>query len=218
MKRILIPGEPGNYKNYLDALRQTGARGEVVSYSDWDTKDYDGLLLPGGGDINPMYYQHKLRCCRDVDSMLDWQQLTALHRFVCAGKPVLAICRGHQLVHVYFEGTLIQDLPAYKRHVADPNGDKIHSTEAVPGSFLANLYGTHFVTNSSHHQGVGRLGFDMIPVQWSEHHTVLEGSCHESLPIWTVQWHPERMAYEHRRTDTADGAKLFRFFLEQLQK
>lgn len=212
MKRILIAGAPGKFQNYKDALSACGAL-PVESLTDLDAAGYDGLLLPGGADMDPSYYQENNRRCFGVDPELDKAQLAALDSFVRAKKPVLGICRGHQLTHVYFGGSLIQEIPAYKRHAAENHIDKVHPTEAADGSFLAGLYGTHFTTNSSHHQAVNRPGKGMIPVQWSEHHTVLEGSCHESLPIWTVQWHPERMSFAHRREDTVDGALLFDFFL-----
>ena len=212
MKRILIAGAPGKFQNYKDALTGSGAL-PVESLSDLDAAHYDALLLPGGADLDPSYYHETNRRCLGVDPELDRAQLSALDSFVRAGKPVLGICRGHQLIHVYFGGTLLQEIPAYKRHVAVNRVDQIHPTQALSGSFLARLYGTHFTTNSSHHQAVGQPGKGMIPVQWSEHRTVLEGSFHESLPIWTVQWHPERMSFAHRREDTVDGEALFRFFL-----
>ena len=213
--KILIAGAPGQYTNYVKALTACGASA-VESLTDLDPAHYDGLLLPGGGDMDPSYYQEQNRACAGIDRALDEAQWAALDHFAGAKKPVLGICRGHQLINVYFGGTLIQEIPAFKRHVAVNRVDSVHPTTALSDSFLGRLYGTAFSTNSSHHQAIGRQAQDMIPVQWSEHHTVVEGCCHKNLPVWSVQWHPERMCFDHRREDTVDGEKLFRFFLEQI--
>lgn len=214
--RILIAGAPGKFSNYVTALTGVGAQA-VESLTDIAPEHYDGLLLPGGGDMDPSYYHEENRCCANIDPELDAAQYAALNGFVKAKKPVLGICRGHQLIHVYFGGSLIQEIPAWKRHVAVNKIDSIHQTTALEDSFIARLYGTCFPTNSSHHQAVKTPGKGMTSVQWSEHGTVVEASCHETLPVWTVQWHPERMCFGHRRTDTVDGEKLFRFFLEQTE-
>ena len=71
--------------------------------------------------------------------------------------------------------------------------------------------------NSSHHQAVDIPGKGFRTVMQSED-GVTEAMQHESLPIWSVQWHPERMCFGFRREDTADGSGVFRFFLEQCRE
>ena len=75
------------------------------------------------------------------------------------------------------------------------------------------LYGADFFVNSSHHQAVGRPGRGIRIIQRSGDGAA-EAIAHESLPILSVQWHPERMCYERRRNDTVDGSRVFLYFKE----
>ena len=77
---------------------------------------------------------------------------------------------------------------------------------------LCKLYGPSFVVNSSHHQAVDRLGNDLTATAyWND--TYIEGFEHCSQRIYGVQWHPERMCVNEKRTDTVDGIKIFEWFL-----
>ena len=217
--RIAVPVLPGsNVKNYLDALSALGAAGEVVRTAE-AAEGCAGLLLPGGGDSDPALYGQENVACQGVDRALDDLQLAALNAFVRAEKPVLGICRGHQLINIYFGGTLIQHLPASRLHSRDKgvDEDKVHMTRAVPGGFLHALYGESFAVNSSHHQAVDVLGKGLTAVQWSSD-GVIEGLAHERLPILAVQWHPERMCFAHARGDTVDGARVIGMFLEDCKR
>lgn len=132
----------------------------------------------------------------------DAAELALLKRFSAAKKPILGICRGLQIINVAFGGTLIQDLPG---HNAVNGMDRLHNVCMTP-SFLQVLYGTTMLTNSAHHQAVDQLGQGLRAVQWAPDGTV-EALCHTQLPIWAVQWHPERMNV------VTDGVRLFRAFL-----
>ena len=134
--------------------------------------------------------------------------------FVRSGRPVLAICRGHQLANVYFGGTLIQDLPTadVHRHIGH---DQAHLSHAVSGSILAQIYGTDFPINSAHHQGIKDLGKGLSVIQTS-HDGVIEAIVHESLPVLGLQWHPERMCFDTRREDTVDGSLILAHFLSMI--
>jgi putative glutamine amidotransferase len=92
------------------------------------------------------------------------------------------------------------------------NRDRIHRTTLAEGSAIARLYGLEFSVNSAHHQGLGRLGEGLRAVQRAPDN-VVEAVEHNSLPIIGVQWHPERTCFARRRSDAADGAKLFAWFL-----
>lgn len=212
--RIAIPGRESQTKNYFAALRALDAE-PVLAGMDCDPADYDGLLLPGGVDVEPWRFGQENRGSLSMDAELDALQFTVLDAFVGAGKPVFGICRGHQVINIYFGGTLIQHLPTSDSHTQDTfQNDRVHLTVAEPGSFLSDLYGTQFFTNSSHHQATDRPGVGLRTVQYAMDGTV-EGACHESLPVWSVQWHPERMCFGFRREDTVDGEPVLRFFLEQ---
>ncbi len=210
MPTIQIAGSTG-LENYVEALALCGAR-SVLSLDPGREPGCEALLLPGGGDIDPSFYRRESRGSCGVDRRLDERQFALLERYRDAGKPVLGICRGHQIINVFFGGDLIQDLPTAERHKQKNGADAVHPTAAERGSFLAALYGTKFATNSSHHQGIGVLGKGLAAVQRADD-GVIEGIRHERFPIFGVQWHPERMTDAHPNPDTVDGGALFRYFL-----
>lgn len=214
MLRIAIPtNRPQAVTNYLHALTMTGAHGETGR--DFSPDQYDGLLLPGGCDVNPARYGKEPIPQEIIDDDQDALQFDVLARFLEAKKPVLGICRGHQLLNVAFGGTLIQDLPGAEKHKSLPSGeDNVHPVRAERNSFLYRIYGSGFRVNSSHHQGVDLPGKGLRGVLYAED-GVTEAIEHDSLPVWGVQWHPERMCFLHQRDDTVDGSLIFRFFLEQ---
>lgn len=106
---------------------------------------FDGLLLPGGGDVAPERYGEPVDpLCGTPDPALDELQLTVLDWFVKNEKPVFGICRGIQVINVYFGGTLIQHVPDALHHMRTPGipEDKVHLSHAESGSLLEKLYGT----------------------------------------------------------------------------
>lgn len=215
--RIAIPtNRPQAVVNYLNALTELGSRGEAGR--NFDPSEYDGLLLPGGWDVNPARYGKDRVPQETVDDDLDALQFEVLERFLAAGRPVFGICRGHQLVNIAFGGTLIQHLSCAENHMGLPTGeDNLHRAQVEPDSFLYRIYGAECTVNSTHHQGVEIPGKGLRTVMHSED-GVIEALEHESLPVWSVQWHPERMCFSHKRNDTTDGSLVFRFFLDQCQK
>lgn len=217
--RIAIPVLPGaGIANYVDVLTRLGVEAEVVSEAR-GAEDFDGLLLPGGWDVEPSRYGQADVACRGVNPALDALQLNMTDAFVRSGLPVLGICRGEQLLNVYFGGTLIQHLPTARSHSRDKDSDpdKVHATRALKDSFLCDLYGERFSVNSSHHQAVDKPGDGLQIVQWSDDGAV-EGFVHRTLPVWGVQWHPERMSFGRRRPDTVDGQPLFEMFLNACRR
>ena len=214
MLKIAIPtNRPQAVVNYLDAIIRSGAHAEAGE--DFHPDEYHGLLLPGGCDVNPVRYGKTRIPEETTDDRLDAIQFDVLERFLKAGKPVLGICRGHQLLNIAFGGTLIQHLPGAKEHQSLATGeDNAHLIYIAENTFLQKMYGSSCVVNSTHHQGVDTPGKGLIAAARSED-GVIEALEHESLPVWSVQFHPERMCFRHRREDTADGSGIFRFFLEQ---
>lgn len=202
--RIAIVGAPS--PNYSAAVRLADME-PVETVSVQDALLCDGLILPGGADVDPTLYGQENVACKQVDGETDRLQLEVCRGFMEAGKPILGICKGHQLLNVCLGGTLWQDIPEEPRHGWN-HGDRVHPTRAEPGSWLERVYGREFVTNSCHHQGIHQLGTGLIPIQYSDD-GVLEGIIHESLPILGVQWHPERMCGALRREDTVDGLPVF---------
>ena len=214
--KIAIPIPPEDkYPNYFAALEALGAEGVKVP-ADVNVSDYGGLILPGGDDVDPARYHQAMNGAQNPDPALDELQLSVIERFFQAKKPILGICRGHQLLNVYFGGTLIQDLPSGGIHDWDKglSADKVHLTSANPDSWIADIYGQSFPTNSAHHQAADRLG-DGLTVDQRSADGVIEGMHHACGYVFSVQWHPERMCFKHQRDDTVDGSKVLAWFLKR---
>ena len=230
LPRIAIPEIDQNVTNYVNAVKAAGMEPVVVSvqsrnsvqsnhqeyldYSEFRVFSYDGLVIPGGWDVCPSRYGQENRGCGRMMEELDDLQLSILDDFVKSRKPVLGICRGHQLINVYFGGSLIQDLPEKERHIWTEKGDNVHRCRAEAGSWLAGLYGTEFYHNSSHHQAIDVCGEGIRVVSTCPEDGVPEAMRHEKLEICGVQWHPERMCLAHTRNDTVSGLPVFGFFCE----
>lgn len=220
MFKILVAGYPDQTLNYCDALKDAGLEPVVCTDADCDSMlftislsgSFDGLLLPGGGDMDPAFFGEKNYGSKNIDRNLDLIQFSLLDRFVKSGKPVLGICKGMQLINVRFGGSILQNLNTAPLH-AWKDGDRTHPVNASPDSFLFPLYGASFTVNSAHHQGIGKPGKG-LRITLSSADGVAEALEHSSLPILGVQFHPERMCGRRARTDTIDGGLIFRHFRE----
>ena len=216
--KIAIP-EPGEPQpNYRNALYLLGAEPVQVTGA-VNPSEFGGLLLPGGADLNPARYGCEHRGSKDIDDALDELQLAVLERFLQAEKPVLGICRGHQLLTVRFGGRLIQHLPTADHHTVTEGEerDRFHTVKAMEGTLLQTIYGSAFTVNSTHHQAAEAAPEGLRVTALSDD-GVIEGLCHETLPILSVQWHPERMCGELRQPDKSDGTLLLREFLRLCEK
>ena len=198
MKTVYLWGQAARYENYRRAVE---AAGGAVRFGG-AAEDCGGLLLPGGGDMEPWRYGQANTASWGLEPERDTAELILLEQFTASGRPVLGICRGIQVVNVFFSGTLRQDIPG---HSAVDGTDRIHTVHTAPSPFLP-ICGPVCRVNSAHHQAVDRLGRGLRAVQWAEDGTV-EALCHETLPVWGVQWHPERLP-------GALGEMLLRAFLE----
>ena len=204
------------YQNYADSV--TAGGGIPLPVSTAHPEDLErladlaqGLLLTGGEDVSPACYGQEDRGrCGPADPWRDKVEWALCGLFVQRRKPIRGICRGLQLVNVYFGGTLVQDL-ATDLGVDHPD-HSVHPVDARPGSWLEKTFGPRFSVNSYHHQAVGELGRELVPAAFSMSGQVVEGFAHESLPILAVQWHPERMWGPGRRDP--EGPDMLPFFTD----
>jgi len=232
MKKLFIAGYEENTSNYRNAFARLGILTETLgsSFQTWlqqipeyqkasafsprdlTSNSYDGLILPGGGDISPALFGATNEGSRNIDEPLDRLQFQLLGQFLRLGKPVLGICKGLQIINVCFGGTILQDLPEESSLIHEyDNGDKIHTTKAPRDTFPEQLYGRNPVTNSAHHQAIGDVGDGLLVAQYTCDF-VVEAIYHKSLPVLGVQWHPERMCFAHANPETDDGSLLLRYF------
>lgn len=192
------------------------------------TKDYhriaeafDGLLIPGGDDINPaLYHQKKYTVERIASEQIDQLDIQLIHVFHDIRKPILGICRGMQCINVAFGGTLIQDIAAEYNYIlsADHDQRKIkgitdyentvcHEITCMPDTELFSIYGEKDMVNSFHHQCIDQLAKGFMPSAYSKNDNIIEGI--EMSNILGVQWHPEWLL------KNAKSLALFQHFIDK---
>jgi putative glutamine amidotransferase len=179
-----------------------------------------GLVLTGGEDVDPARYgEQRHEKVRNVNAARDATEATLVEEAKARGIPVLAICRGIQILNVALGGTLVQDISSQcKTDIAHdeegPRDSRSHEIDAEPGSLIARAIGAeHITVNSFHHQSVKRVAEGMRVTARSPD-GVIEGleSTDENWWVMAVQWHPEEM------NDSPDpwDRGLFKAFARQL--
>jgi gamma-glutamyl-gamma-aminobutyrate hydrolase PuuD len=180
----------------------------------------DGLVLQGGADVSPLSYgETPLDPAWAGDRSRDVYEIELVHEFIEAGKPVLGICRGAQLINVAFGGSLYQDvgtqLPDSGQHVTDAYENHLHEIRFEPGSPLGRRYAdvARPQVTSIHHQSIKKLGRGLKVEAWSEPDGLVEAvrGTGESY-VLAVQWHPE--FHYPGRADVLDCAPILEEFLE----
>lgn len=188
---------------YVAALEAAGARARWIELEDPEKAvaellECDGLLLPGGADVDPaLYGQTPTEKCGKPNTLRDTAEMKMLEAFVPTGKPVLCICRGMQLLNVYFGGTLHQDISATQvcKHSDFFSKNKgNHPVKVLPRTKLSQIFKEETVTvNSLHHQAVDALG-PGLTVSAVSGDGFIEGVEVFLHPFCVgVQWHPEHM-------------------------
>ena len=192
--------------DYVASVEKTGARVRVLEVSDSPRKvldEIDGLLLTGGGDVDPVFYgEERHPSVEDAEPGRDEFEVDLARRAVEADVPVLAICRGAQVLNVAMGGSLVQDIPSavqteLTHTIQEPKDEVAHDVSVARGSRLQAALGDSLSdahtcrVNSRHHQSVGRLGRGLA-ASATAHDGVVEAieSPEKSFCIG-VQWHPE---------------------------
>ena len=190
---------------YGDAVVRAGGLPMVIPISDpEDAVSYissvDGIILTGGQDVSPALYHQEPHLKLEATSwQRDQSEVALIKEAIRQQKPILAICRGLQLVNVVFGGTLYQDLPSQYNVTVQHSQksqpeNKTHSIHIEPNSHLSEFLQDGICVNSIHHQAVDQLG-EGLKVTARSHDDVVEAfESTESNLIVAVQWHPEELA------------------------
>ena len=213
MKKLVIGIAAGRkYENYQKWIQQN-SNVEIIRLSHEDNnleqlKKCQGVVLTGGEDVHPRFYGkpeyvEKYRL-DDFDVPRDEFEMQVIDHSHRLKLPLLGICRGLQIVNVFFGGTLIPDIPSSGKpeHTKYQEGnDRVHPIEVTKDSFLENVSGLrNGEVNSAHHQSADRTGEGLIVNAVSPDGVVegLERNKKTNHPFMLlVQWHPERMTDHH---------------------
>ncbi len=177
----------------------------------------DGLLVPGGADIDPaLYGEEKLPVCGATFRFEDDYDIALIKEAIRQGKPILATCRGMQILNVMFGGTMYQDIPSQIPSDVDHSfgqpEENYHDVTLEADSHLAKILGSTVVkANTSHHQAV-KDPCSALRIVGRAPDGVVEAMENEDGSIIGVQWHPERMQ------DMEIYRELFRVFVEKCKK
>mgnify|MGYP000782214759 FL=1 len=183
---------------YPESLARAGADVRWVELSDperavQEALTCDGLLLPGGGDMDPQFYgQERIPACGEPNLLRDAAEPPLLRAFLAADKPVLGICRGIQVMNVVLGGTLYQDIKPFAHVPHNDHWAKIYTVTVRRGTKLEQILGQDTVlVNSQHHQAVDRIALGLTLTALSEDGIVEAIEKPDAKFCLGVQWHPE---------------------------
>lgn len=209
-------------KDYVDAIARTGGiplllppveNAEILSRY---VRLCDGFILSGGGDINPiLYHEAPHPRLEAFHTGLDRSQWLLTQAILQTDKPLLAICRGLQLLNVVLGGTLWQDISAIDRPVmlhsqSGPRGDVFHPVDIAPDSILHDLFGSRLEVNSFHHQCLHRLGKNLKITATAPDGVIEAVEMTGHTFVVGIQWHPEMLL-----TASDTMLPLFRRFVSE---
>lgn len=192
--------------DYVESVRQAGgdpwALEPGAGTADETVRTCAGLLLTGGVDVDPARYgEARHPTVTEVDAARDEYEIALVRAALAADLPVLAICRGLQVLNVAVGGSLIQDVPAQvgtavTHQLGDPKDAIAHDVSVLAGSRLAELMGRSVVNgrlpvNSRHHQAVGRLAVGFVMTALAPDGVIEAVELPRARFCLGVQWHPE---------------------------
>ncbi len=177
----------------------------------------DGLVLSGGEDIEPeLFGESILNDTVVLDTERSEFEIPLIRAFISAGKPILAICRGCQILSCVLGGDMYQDL-AEQKNLCHMDKNLRHSVSCPEGSLLHRLFGERFPVNSTHHQAVRTLAPGFWVTALSDD-GIIEAYEHSEKPIWATQFHPERLTGSWSDGTTPDFAPFFDFFVDKVKE
>ena len=189
---------------YQTMLEKEGACPFILPYTEDQKvlekllKLCDGILLTGGHDIDPaLYHEDKSSKCGEINHIRDHMDLYLLKRAIELDKSVLGICRGVQLMNVYYGGILYQDLPSEHKsntehHMHSPYDRAVHEVSISDKSLLETILGKDKIqVNSYHHQAIKALGAELKIAAISEDNLIEAVFSDKHKFLLGVQWHPE---------------------------
>lgn len=172
-------------------------------------QDLDGILMSGGGDINPLFVgEEPLPALQDVDTLRDRYDLLLIRLASNRQIPLMGICRGHQMLNAVFGGTLYQDIYSQADTDVIKHSQKMAREEASHTVHLED--GCVIAVNSFHHQAVKDVAPEFVQTAVAPD-GINEGMRHPEKSVFSVQWHPEAMAIH----GDEEAQALFNHFIEE---
>ncbi len=199
------------YSFYMEAVREAGGV-PVMLFDSAGEADIlaarlDGLLLSGGDDVDPALYGQPNTASHSVDAGRDAMEVALLQAFMVAGKPVLGICRGIQLMAAALGGSLYQHIPD-ELHVPHPFGQR-HEMLVRRGTFLSAFLPERVQVNSTHHQSVRALPPGFLTAAVAPDGVIEAMQAVDGSAVYGVQFHPERLYQDDVRM-----VELFRLLIK----
>ena len=206
MKPIIGITRCSRMDDYVASVEQSGGRPRILEVSDSPRKvvgEIHGLVLTGGGDVDPvMYREDRHPSVSDAEPGRDEFEVDLARRAMDADLPILAICRGAQVLNVAAGGTLVQDIPSFiettlPHSIEQPKNQIAHDVRISPGSQLHRALGASVTAastcrvNSRHHQSVGALGRSLEASAVASDGVVEAIEKPGAAFCVGVQWHPE---------------------------
>ena len=199
--------------DYVDAVERAGGRPVLIPPSESGTDEVldtlDGVVFSGGADVDPTLYGAERHPETDPpQARRDAGELALLTAALDRDLPLLAVCRGFQLLNVARGGDLVQHLPekvGHDEHKQVPGEFAIHPVEVSEGSRLAAIVGVRSDVASHHHQALGRVGDGLVETAWAADGTLEAVEDPSRRFVVGVQWHPE----------AGEDAALFEALVEQ---